>query len=306
MDSPRNVEQPSEGTLNRRQTTTMSDFFRTNDLDKATQDLLIKYDEDGNGMFSKAEVTAIIADLQEQFRKNEELVLSNTMLKRMLIAAIIFFFLLVGSIFGLSFAVASMTKDTSINNGALYTKDGTTVIATDSRADIFQAEAFDFGSCMSATEVESLKTKVVEGKNVMIQTNHEDGNTQLGLLSPVGATFNNASGVACFPDPNGSSNKICIYPDSDKCQEPETRRRLNERREHRKLPGGGGSGNPVPCIAVAIRVPGYWSDNGNTKCKKLTCSDNGDCTPECTCWASACSTAVTCTNEPWYEENASA
>mmetsp|Transcript_3753 Transcript_3753/g.5910 ORF Transcript_3753/g.5910 Transcript_3753/m.5910 type:complete len:307 (+) Transcript_3753:66-986(+) len=265
-------EQPQM--VERRQTTTMSDFFRSADVDKATQDLLLKYDEDGNGVFSKAEVTAIIHDLQEQFRQNEELVLSNKMLKRLLIGAVIFFILLVASIFGLSFAVASLTKDMSVNTatGTLYTKDGSAVVATDSRAELYQVESFDFGGCISLAEAETMRKQVVEGKNVLVEQVADDGSQKLSFLSASGATFNATTGVSCFPVPGDSSGtRYCVGPDPN-CESPEARRRMNARRN---LGVCDNNPNHPNCVTEADPIIGICVCGVDAGC--------GLCEPD-TCW----------------------
>jgi hypothetical protein len=54
-----------------RDTATFSDFFCVNpDIGKSTQEILVSYNEDGEGIFSKNEVVKIVTDLQQPFRKN--------------------------------------------------------------------------------------------------------------------------------------------------------------------------------------------------------------------------------------------
>jgi hypothetical protein len=194
--------------ISRRQTTTMSDFFKNNDLNQSTKELLMKYDKDGNGYFSKEEVTAIIGDLQEQFHENEQLLLSNKLLKQLLCGAVVFFFLLVASIFGLTFAVVSLTKETSVNfnTGTMYTSDGSTVISTNSHADLHQAVSIEGGAaCLTMASIEAIKTQVLEGRNVVVQS--WNGNTfELDQLSPSGAIYDEDTGVTCIPKTGGIHN----------------------------------------------------------------------------------------------------
>jgi len=215
--------------VRRRPTNTMSDFFDMHDLDQSTQKLFREYDKDGDGSFSKAEVMSIISDLKKEFQTNQALATSNMLLKRMLFGAVVFFLLLVASIFGLSFAVASLTRETTVDSasGALYNKDGSMVVATDSRADLYFVESYDFGDCISNSAVEAIKMQVVEGKNVMVEFNTQDGaGHRLELLSPSGATFDDETGKACFPMPERPSAYICMIPEGGACNDPENRRRL--------------------------------------------------------------------------------
>jgi hypothetical protein len=144
-----------------------------------------------------------------------------------LIGAVIFFFLLVGALFGVSIAVAILTKETTVSNGALYTKDGSAVVATDSHAEVFGVDLYDFGACISVEHVETIKAHVQDGKNVVLQKNSEDGtNHELEVLSPSGATYNEETGVACFRTPEDSSKVFCLLPDSGSCNQPENHGRV--------------------------------------------------------------------------------
>ena len=203
-----------------------------------------KYDEDGQGYFTKKDVAGIVCDLQEQFRKNEELHLSNRMLKKLLVAAIIFFFLLVASIFGLSFAVASLTKELSVNvnqiGAALTTTDGT-IVSTDSRADVYQSEEVEEGvDCISTEAVEAIKQNVVGGKNVMMQRFGMDGTGfQLASLAAGGAHYDEELDLYCYPIPGSTTgDAYCISPQAHpKCSAQNGNRRL----------GNGNSGTGCTC-----------------------------------------------------------
>jgi hypothetical protein len=73
--------------LDRKSTMTMGSFLKTSTLNKATTDLLVKYDKDGDGRtFSKGEVVIIVTDLQESTISNQSLVASNRLFKRLLAA----------------------------------------------------------------------------------------------------------------------------------------------------------------------------------------------------------------------------
>jgi hypothetical protein len=68
--------------------------------------LLLKYDRDGNGHFSKDEVVSIILDLKETKRTNEALDASKKLFKRLFIGAVMLCLLLLSGVFGLRYAVA--------------------------------------------------------------------------------------------------------------------------------------------------------------------------------------------------------
>ena len=213
-----------------RDTATFSDFFRANpDIGKSTQEILVGYNEDGDGKFSKNEVIKIVTDLQQQFRENEELVLSNKMLKKLLMVAVIFFLLTVLSIFGLSFAVALLTKETSIdasNNNALTNKDGSAIVSTNSRMDIFDSSSFEDFDCIAADSAAVIKEHLLGGQNVAMKRNKDDGGYQIENLQSSGMTYNETSGVVCTPLPENPGMAICMYPNEGSCGKPESRRKL--------------------------------------------------------------------------------
>ena len=91
-------------------------------------------------------------------------------------------------------------------------------------------DTFDFGDCLSLDDVETIKSHVEEGKNVIVSRHHVDGTShQLEMLSPSGATYNDETGVACYPMPDKPGKVYCIFPDSEVCEAPENRRRLAHR-----------------------------------------------------------------------------
>mmetsp|Transcript_19529 Transcript_19529/g.31412 ORF Transcript_19529/g.31412 Transcript_19529/m.31412 type:complete len:344 (-) Transcript_19529:89-1120(-) len=271
-------EEQNAGLRQRRPTTTFTEFFDLNDIDKSTQELFWEYDKNGDGSFSKKDVLCIVADLKKQFHKNESLASSNLLLKRLLFGAIVFFLLLVASIFGLSFAVATLTRETIVDtsSGTLYNKDGTMAVATDSRAELFQATSFDFGDCLSMSEVETIKTHVLEGKNVMVERSSETDH-QLEFLSPSGAIYDDETGVACFPMPEKGGLLYCLHPDGA-CNDPEN--------GHRVLAAGGqckGNGNNKNCATGTLCDP--------NSCDISSCGENTYCEPDpngCSCPPGSC------------------
>mmetsp|Transcript_56966 Transcript_56966/g.138783 ORF Transcript_56966/g.138783 Transcript_56966/m.138783 type:complete len:332 (-) Transcript_56966:1452-2447(-) len=238
----------------RRSTMPMEDFLKMTQLDESAKSMMLKYDKDGDGSFSKEEVAELIKDLQAQARVNTDLAMANKILKRILIGAIVFFFLLVASIFGLSFAVAQLSKDTAVDmsSGAMYAKgsggnDGNTgvIVATNSRADVFHAESYEFGDCLLVSDFVSIKENVLKGTNVVLQRNAMTGrNITLEQLAATGATMEqdvdsetgdiifDDEGTICFFLPDKPNNEpYCmtkVGPDHP-CSQNGSTRRLQER-----------------------------------------------------------------------------
>mmetsp|Transcript_56965 Transcript_56965/g.138780 ORF Transcript_56965/g.138780 Transcript_56965/m.138780 type:complete len:283 (-) Transcript_56965:107-955(-) len=232
----------------------MEDFLKMTQLDESAKSMMLKYDKDGDGSFSKEEVADLIKDLQAQARVNADLAMANKILKRILIGAIVFFFLLVASIFGLSFAVAQLSKDTAVDmsSGAMYVKgsggnDGNTgvIVATNSRADVFHAESYEFGDCLLVSDFLSIKENVLKGTNVVLQRNSMTGrNITLEQLAATGATMEqdvdsetgdiifDDEGTICFFLPDKPNNEpYCmtkVGPDHP-CSQNGSTRRLQER-----------------------------------------------------------------------------
>jgi hypothetical protein len=280
MTAPNNsVEQaiPERG-LSRRATLTMDQFLQTAGLDDSARSMMLKYDKDGDGSFSKEEVASLIKDLQTQGRANADLAMANKILKRILIGAIIFFLLLVASIFGLTFAVANLTKETTIDttSGTLYAKDSEVIVATNSRADVFQAESFDFGDCILTSDVVNIKENILKGTNVVLQRNPYTGkNVSLEQLTasgaqleqdvtPTGDIIVDRDGKVCFhlPDSLPGQPPYCITkvgPDHP-CNQIGATRRLKERAAARRRLAGGKVVDDVSAPALTSSPLRYGYD----------------------------------------------
>ena len=123
-------------------------------------------------------------------------------------------------------AVAVLTKETSVHDGTLYNADGSAVVATDSRADTYEVSAFEFGDCLSTAAVESIKSGVEQGKSVIVSRHHVDGQShELEMLSPSGAIYSDATGMACYRMPEKPGKLYCVFPESEVCSATENRRR---------------------------------------------------------------------------------
>jgi hypothetical protein len=219
---------------------TMEYFLETTKLDEATRDLLVKYDKDGDGSFSKDEVVAIILDLREAIKSNEDLNASSKIFKRLLVAAVVFCVLLLASMAGLSYAVAALTAITEVqSDGTLVSKGTTTAIATDSRADLYGVNKSEAGYCLSAQEAFTIRDSVLAGRQVLVEANDEETNTHVvEQLIASGAVIGDEK--FCFSTPE-STTPFCLTR-SDECTQARRRlwkieaaRRLQEFPERRHL-----------------------------------------------------------------------
>jgi hypothetical protein len=209
-------ETPEEQSMN---SLTMANFLETRKLDKETESMLLKYDEDGNGHFSKDEVVSIIHDLKETKRTNQALNASNKFFKRLFITAAVVSVLLLSLMFGLSYAVAVLTAKTEVkSDGTLVSKSGTAFIATDSSANFYEMQKTDGNYCMTQEEAMEIKDQALSGRNVIVQFNEFDGNRAfVEQLTASGADIDDESQTVCFKAPElGADKHFCMRP-SDSC-----------------------------------------------------------------------------------------
>jgi hypothetical protein len=216
----------------------MEYYIKTSHIDDATADLMVKYDKDGDGSFSKDEVVAIILDLREAIKCNKDLGTSNKLFKRLFMGAVVFVVLLLTSMLGISYAVAVLTASTQVqSDGTLLAKGTTTAIATDSRATLYGINKSEAGYCLTAEEAFTIRDSVLAGKQVLVETNDEESNTHVvEQFLASGAVIDDEAEKYCFHTPE-SATPICLTR-SDECTEE--RRRLDESLG-RRLRGRGGS-----------------------------------------------------------------
>jgi hypothetical protein len=197
----------------------MADFLETRNLDKDTESLLLKYDEDGNGRFSKDEVVSIILDLKETKRTNETLDTSNRLFKRLFIGAVVLCIFLLSGMCFISYAVAVLTANTKVNSdGTLMSKDGTAFIATDNTANLYELQKTDGNYCMTEDEAMAIKNQALSGRNILVQFDEFDGNHALmEQLRATGALIDDEAQEVCFQAPElGPDKHLCMIP-SDSC-----------------------------------------------------------------------------------------
>jgi hypothetical protein len=198
---------------------TMEYFLETTHLDKETAAMLLKYDKDGNGRFSKDEVVSIILDLKDTQRTNESLDASKKLFKRLFIGAAVLCVLLLSGMFGLSYAVAVLTANTEVkSDGTLMSKDGTAFIATDSTANVYEMHKTDGNYCMTDEEAAVIREQALSGRNVLVQFNEFEGNHAfVEQLSASGADIDDESQRVCFKAPElGEDKYLCMMP-SESC-----------------------------------------------------------------------------------------
>jgi hypothetical protein len=232
MDTESQLPSP-RAELVKEKSVSMKYFLETAKLDQATADLLVKYDTDGNGYFSKDEVVAIIDDLRGAVQSNEDLGASNKLYKRLFMAAFVFCVLLFTSMFGLGYAVAVLTANTEVqSDGTLLSKGTTTVIATDSRADLHSINKSEAGYCLTAAEAFTIRDSVLAGTQVLVQLNDEDSKSHaVEQLIASGAVIDDEAQKFCFSTPTSTTPK-CLTP-SDECTQE--RRRLDDFLGNRNL-----------------------------------------------------------------------
>jgi hypothetical protein len=196
-------------------------FLETRSLDKETASMLLKYDQDGNGRFSKDEVVSIILDLKETKRTNETLDASNKLFKRLFIGAVVLCISLLSGMCGISYAVAVLTANTQVkSDGTLMSKDGAAFIATDNTANVYEMQKTDGDYCMTEEEAMAIKNQVLSGRNVIVKFDEFNGNHAfMEQLRASGADIDDESQKVCFKSPgNGEDKYFCMRPsDTGSC-----------------------------------------------------------------------------------------
>ena len=219
------VEKNRRAELVKEKSLTMEYFLETRNLDQHTQDLLLKYDKDQDGTFSKDEVACIVLDLRAAQTSNEMLDESNRLYKRLLIAASVLFVFLLSGMFGLSYAVAVLTSNTDVrSDGTLLAKGSDVAIATDTRADMHVLEKNDAGIyCMDEYDVDLLVGEVLAGKKVIVEKNdNANGDVNLEQVHASGMVVKD-DGLPCFIFPEQGPELKCLER-SEECERQ--RRRL--------------------------------------------------------------------------------
>jgi hypothetical protein len=121
--------------------------------------------------------------------------------------------------FALSYVVAVLTANTEVkSDGTLMSKGGTTFIATDSTANVYEMHNTDGNYCMTDEEAAIIKEQALSGRNVLVQFNEFDGNQAfVEHLSASGAYIDDESQRVCFQAPElGADKYLCMKP-SENC-----------------------------------------------------------------------------------------
>jgi hypothetical protein len=211
---------PARRDLIKEKSVTKNYFRETSHLDAATADMLKKYNKNGDGCFSKADVVAIVLDLRETMRANDTLVSSNKLFKRLLIAVFVFCTLLLTSVFGLSYAVAAISANTEIqSDGTMLSRGGASVIATASAASKYDFGRNDDGQyCVTPEEMQAITEQVFSGRNVLLELGEFTENHRLvEQLQATGADLDEASGAVCFWVGGAEQRKVCLMRAEEDC-----------------------------------------------------------------------------------------
>lgn len=129
--------------------------------------------------------------------------------------------------FGLSYAVAAITAKTEVSNdGLLLVKGGDAVVATDSTASTYVIDKIDVGYCLSRSETLAIQALVMEGRNVLVEYNGQDGIHTMQQISASGSTYDESTGEICYTLPE-SGKQMCVVPDEG-CNDEMRRRRLQD------------------------------------------------------------------------------
>jgi hypothetical protein len=204
----------------------MEYFIKTSNVDEVTADMMRKYDKDGDGVFNKDEVVAIISDLRGAIKSNEQLDASSKLFKRLFMAAVFFCALLLTSMVAISYAVAILTANTQVqSDGTLLAKGTTTAIATANTANLYGINKSEAGYCILVEEALAIKDSILAGRQVFVETNDEEFNTHVvEQLMASGAVLDDEAQRYCFHTPE-STTRMC-FTLSDECTQE--RRRLDE------------------------------------------------------------------------------
>lgn len=205
----------------------MNHYFKRKNVPQSTRDLMVKYDEDGNGVFSKDEVLQIINELRDQANTTAVLEVRNALYKRLLLLMIIMLVLMLLGVFGLTFAVAILTSKLDVgSDGTLIAINTGQNIATDARAELHIISFFGgAGFCATAEESRMIQDEVFSGKNVILEyQKDEDSAKQVVQFVASGSNITNAAaGEGCYQTPQGI--EICVEK-SALCTQEFRRRRL--------------------------------------------------------------------------------
>jgi hypothetical protein len=271
---------------------TMEYFLESRNLDKITEEMLRKYDKDGDGAFSKDEVVSIIIDLRQEHVDNDKLSATNKLYKRLLLTAIILCVLLLAGMFALSYAVAALTAKTDVKSDGTMVAIGTnTAVATDSRAEVHSVAINENGLyCITLDEAELMRMEVATGRNVMLDKTDGIGQQTATVMSSSG-TFDLGDKICFALSP---TQTVCWSPTDDCTPENTSGRRLSEderlslgMRPRRRLGAGNDEGVIDPLVstihACFERVPGN---------KFVFAEDSCGCPNSCANHGGACKNSV--------------
>jgi hypothetical protein len=196
---------------------TMNYFLETCELGDSSTRMLKDYNKTGTGVFSKAEVVAIITDLRKELRQQEELKATYILYRRLLISAVVLSLFLLFSMFGLSYAVAALTANTEVRGDTLMAKGRETIIATNTRATTFVMgdKVANATYCLTEAEAVAIQEQVFSGRNVIVEFKDvDDSSTSPFLqLGASGSDYTDEPGRACYFSVQ-TGKKYCVTDDA--------------------------------------------------------------------------------------------
>jgi len=230
---------------------TMEYFLESRNLDKVTEQMLLKYDRDGDGAFSKDEVVSIIIDLRQEHVDNDKLSATNKLYKRLLCTAIVLCFLLLAGMFALSYAVAALTAKTDVRSDGTMVAIGTDIpVATDSRAEIHILPRTEDGLfCITSDEIELMHFEILNGRDVVLD--QEDSSAGTGMVTKLSGGSVSVNGEeTCFTTAAGETKCASPHP---ACQGRSVGRRLSsEDRRRLGMPERRRLQNPDSCYGCIV------------------------------------------------------
>ena len=205
-------------------------------LNSTLGDRLQAADANGDGVISASEMIDVLQSEADAIRDNK-------MMKRVLIALGVACLLIIAAVVGLTYAVVEMSKDTSVQNNVLVSKDGlqplstATLQKTVKLADLYKAESpseldwmthvtVPFGEGKAVLKIQN--TYLVPGQSVRFDTAADNVSVEV-----------TADGVTVSGDE----------------QAPDGRRRLMSHDQSTGGGNGGGSGGSRTCTRICERAP---------------------------------------------------
>jgi hypothetical protein len=236
----------------------MQYFLESSNLDAATAELLQKYDKDSNGAFSKDEVVQIIVDLRREMQNNITLGEANRILKKAIGAAVVFCLILMSSMFGLAYAVATLTSklDVDSSTGVMTTPDGAHVVATDSVSHkiVTIRNTASGAQCLDSSELGQVVERVLNGNSVILEMLGTGVNGTDVEIQKLWGSVHLGDGQLCFMGANGQ--EVCAEPSAECDEVSSSGRRLDTAASIQNCLATGAQYSSAPWVFGSMVSPG--------------------------------------------------